>query len=210
MRTAIVIGAGGAGREIAAWLRAAQANTRILGFLDGDASIRGAVRGDLQVLGSLQWLADHAVDDVVIGVGASASRRRIAEALAGLGVSPTAVIHPTATIGERASIAPGAIIAPGAVLTVDVRVDECAYLNYGVAVGHDTHIEPFAVLAPRATIAGNVRIGRGAEIGIGASAIQGVEIGEDSVVGGGACVVGDIPPSSLALGVPARVVRRLD
>jgi acetyltransferase-like isoleucine patch superfamily enzyme len=39
--------------------------------------------------------------------------------------------------------------------------------------------------------------------------IPGVTIGHHSMIGGGAVVIGDIPPYSLAVGCPARVVRRL-
>lgn len=39
--------------------------------------------------------------------------------------------------------------------------------------------------------------------------IPGVHIGHHSMIGGGAVVINDIPPYSLAVGCPARVVRRL-
>lgn len=39
--------------------------------------------------------------------------------------------------------------------------------------------------------------------------VPGVTIGHHSMIGGGAVVVDDIPPYSLAVGCPARVIRRL-
>jgi UDP-2-acetamido-3-amino-2,3-dideoxy-glucuronate N-acetyltransferase len=39
--------------------------------------------------------------------------------------------------------------------------------------------------------------------------IPGVTIGHHSMIGGGAVVIGNIPPYSLAVGCPARIVRRL-
>jgi maltose O-acetyltransferase len=47
-------------------------------------------------------------------------------------------------------------------------------------------------------------------IGIRATILKGVHIGRRSVIGAGAVVTTDIPPDSLALGVPARVVKHLD
>jgi acetyltransferase-like isoleucine patch superfamily enzyme len=47
----------------------------------------------------------------------------------------------------------------------------------------------------------------GAHIGIGAIIMPGVTIGEGAVIGAGAVVTKDVPPYSLALGVPARVVK---
>lgn len=55
-----------------------------------------------------------------------------------------------------------------------------------------------------------VKIGRGAWIAPGCIIIQGVEIGENSVIGTGAVVTKSIPPNSLAVGVPAKVVKKLD
>jgi acetyltransferase-like isoleucine patch superfamily enzyme len=49
-------------------------------------------------------------------------------------------------------------------------------------------------------------IGRGVWLGAGAKILGGVTIGEGSVVGAGAVVTRDLPPFSIAVGVPARVV----
>lgn len=55
-----------------------------------------------------------------------------------------------------------------------------------------------------------VRIGADAYIGAGAILLQGIEVGIGSVIGAGAVVTADIPPYSVAVGVPARVVRTID
>jgi acetyltransferase-like isoleucine patch superfamily enzyme len=52
-----------------------------------------------------------------------------------------------------------------------------------------------------------VRIGDGAWLGAGCIVLDGVTVGAGAVIGAGAVVTKDIPPHSVALGVPARVVR---
>lgn len=52
-----------------------------------------------------------------------------------------------------------------------------------------------------------VKIGKGAWIAPGSIIIQGVEIGEKSIIGTGAVVTKSIPPNSLAVGIPAKVVK---
>src|SRR6266852_1894069 len=52
-----------------------------------------------------------------------------------------------------------------------------------------------------------VIIRRGAYIGANVTILEGVEIGESSVVGAGAVVTRSVPASSVAVGVPARVVK---
>lgn len=54
---------------------------------------------------------------------------------------------------------------------------------------------------------GKVLIKDGAHIGIGAIILPGVTIGEGAVVGAGAVVSKDVPPYSLVVGIPAKVVK---
>jgi serine O-acetyltransferase len=49
-----------------------------------------------------------------------------------------------------------------------------------------------------------------ADLGCGVAVLGAVTIGHDSVIGANAVVVKDVPPHSLAVGVPARVVRTTD
>lgn len=55
-----------------------------------------------------------------------------------------------------------------------------------------------------------IRIGNNVWIGGGAIVLPGVTIGDDSVIGAGSVVVRDVPPASVAVGNPARIVRHLD
>lgn len=64
--------------------------------------------------------------------------------------------------------------------------------------------------APYGTLVAPVHIGDRAWIGAGAIIMAGVTIGAGSTVGAGSIVTRDIPPMVVALGQPARVVRRLE
>jgi acetyltransferase-like isoleucine patch superfamily enzyme len=54
-----------------------------------------------------------------------------------------------------------------------------------------------------------VAIGRDVWLGAKVTVLRGSTIGDGSVVGANAVVGGDIPPASLAVGVPARVLKTL-
>ncbi len=54
-----------------------------------------------------------------------------------------------------------------------------------------------------------IRIGSNVWIGASAMILQGVTIGDDSVIGAGAVVTHDVPAGVLAVGSPARVVRSI-
>ncbi len=55
-----------------------------------------------------------------------------------------------------------------------------------------------------------IKIGSGVSVNPGCIITQGVEIGDNSIIGIGSVVSRDISPNSLALGYPARVVKKLD
>jgi maltose O-acetyltransferase len=54
-----------------------------------------------------------------------------------------------------------------------------------------------------------VEIGDNVFVGMGVKILKGSTIGDDSVIGAGAVVTGDIPAGVVAAGNPARVIREL-
>lgn len=60
------------------------------------------------------------------------------------------------------------------------------------------------------TSKGPVEIGDGTWIGIGVSVLANVKIGRNCVIGAGSVVTSDIPDYCIAVGAPARIVRRID
>lgn len=56
---------------------------------------------------------------------------------------------------------------------------------------------------------GNVRIGDRCWISIGATIIQKVSIGKGSFIGAGTVVTKDLPENTLAVGLPAKPIKKL-
>jgi carbonic anhydrase/acetyltransferase-like protein (isoleucine patch superfamily) len=129
----------------------------------------------------------------------------------GVYLAKTAVVLGDVTIGAHSSI------WYGAVLRGDIN---------RIVVGHHTNIQDNAVLHLAddfACLVGNwVTVGHGAIVhacqigdetlvGMGAVILDGAVIGKQSLIGAKALVKQGmkIPPGSLVLGVPARVVRKL-
>ena len=50
----------------------------------------------------------------------------------------------------------------------------------------------------------------GADVGCGACVLGGITVGRGSVIGANAVVIRDVPPYSVAVGVPAKVIKRLE
>ena len=55
-----------------------------------------------------------------------------------------------------------------------------------------------------------IRIGNGCWLGGGVIVLPGVTIGDGSVIGAGSVVTKDIPPNSLAVGNPCRVIKKIN
>ena len=52
-------------------------------------------------------------------------------------------------------------------------------------------------------------VSKGASVGSSATILCGVTIGEGAIVGAGAVVTKDVPPNSVAAGVPAKVIKKI-
>lgn len=204
----VIAGAGGMAREAASWFIATESPSRLIGFLDKDASRHGEVTAGLPVLGGDDWLRGRRDVAVIPAIGAPAVRAALLERLREAGVALQTVVHPSAVLGPRVSLGDGAIIGPGCVLTCDVTVHRGAIVNYGALVGHDGVLGACCFIGPGAQLAGSVRVGRGASVGIGASIIQSVSIGEGAVVGAGSVVIRDVDPGATVVGVPASPIKR--
>jgi len=133
-------------------------------------------------------------------------------------IDPTAFIHPEAlvfgdvTLGARASVWPGAVLRGD---SAPITIGEASNVQDGVVI----HVDPGlpCTIGSRVTV-GHRAVVHGATveddclIAIGAIVLNRVVVGTGSLVGAGAvCSEGMvIPPNSLVLGVPGKVVRSVD
>ncbi|MFL6137148.1 MAG: sugar O-acetyltransferase [Frankiaceae bacterium] len=109
---------------------------------------------------------------------------------------------------------------------LQIRVGRNVFVNQGctlndiggIEIGDDVLIGPRVSLISsghpldpnerrRRIVAAPIVIQRNVWLAAGATVLQGVTVGEDSVVAAGAVVTRDVPPGTLVAGVPARVVR---
>ena len=136
---------------------------------------------------------------------------------------------------SEVEIHPTAFIASNATLIGDIRILDDSSVWFGCVlraeeaplfVGPRTNVQDLTVIhtdpgypcqlgagvtvGHRAVVHG-ATVGDGAMIGIGAIVLNGAVVGEEALVGAGAVVTEGsmIPPRTLALGVPAKVVREL-
>jgi len=217
-QSVIIVGAGGHGSELCAYLRSvvwAGDAVQVAGFVDDNKSV-GPFLGT-ELLGGFDGLKEFLADRgkstffYITAVGDNKIRmdlvRRI-KALDARNLRPYTLRYPGVFVGDLVEIGEGTCLAPGSIVTTRSKIGRHCILNIKTSVSHDCIIGDFVNLNPGVTICGNARIGEGGYIGAGATIIDGVSVGEWSIIGAGAVVVEGIPPHVTAVGAPARVIKR--
>jgi sugar O-acyltransferase (sialic acid O-acetyltransferase NeuD family) len=203
-----VFGAGGHGKVVADV--AISAGLTIDGFLDDDPKLIGQEVLAGKVLGGLDCLREYlraGPVGIVLGVGSNTARRVVGRRCRDAGATILTVAHRMAAISPSATLGPGTVVMAGAVVNPDARIGEGVIVNTGAVVEHDCQIGNYAHLSPNAAVGGGVHLGDLSSLGLCACVLPGVSVGEGAVVGAGAVVIRPLAPYSVAVGVPARVVR---
>lgn len=128
-------------------------------------------------------------------------------------LSRAAFVAPNATVHGDVTLSDGASVWYGTVLRGDV-VKICVGAHSNVQDGAILHGDPGepliledCVTVGHAAVIHSAHVERGCLVGIGSTILNNVRVGTGSIVGAGALVTKDIPPRSLVLGVPAKIIR---
>ena len=217
MQDIMVLGGAGFAREVA-WLaddthRAGTSGAPICYIEAGGSELIGTILNGLPVLSLEDAILRFPGSRGIAAVGSPNLRRRIVEEAQALGVTFARLVHPSVHQSKFNQIGDGTVVCAGSILTTNITLGQHVQVNIDCSLGHDVVMEDFATLAPGVHVSGWVHLKRGAYIGTGANIIDGrrgkpLVIGEGAVVGAGACVVADVPPGALVVGVPAKINHR--
>jgi sugar O-acyltransferase (sialic acid O-acetyltransferase NeuD family) len=206
----VIFGAGGFGREVA-WLmediNQVKPRFRILGFLDDDPSMVGKRLNSYPVFEARTFLNNNQGVSVAIAVGQPLVRMAVAGRLSEYALQYPNLIHPTVRMSTTSTLGMGNILCAGVIVTVNARIGNFCHLNLKTTVGHDCILDDFSTTACGVDLAGKSHIGKGAYLGNHATVLPSVRIGERAVVGAGAVVNCELPPGTVSVGVPARVIK---
>lgn len=112
------------------------------------------------------------------------------------------------SIGDRCLIGEGS----GIVAVSSISIGDDVFTGHNVYITDCNHGYEDVTIPPGLQIGQPrpVSIGQGAWLGHGSIVLPGARIGRNSVIGAGSVVTGTIPDFAVAVGNPARVIRRFD
>ncbi len=150
---------------------------------------RGALYGE-------RWI--HVGSHTLVGPYVSLS--------AGMAPGQEMVTDPVVSIGDRTLIGRGSHIVGHFSIEIGDDIQTGPYVY--ITDQNHRYEDPDVPIGRQWPVESSVRVGSGSWLGTGVIVLPGADIGENVVVGAGSVVVGELPDHCVAVGSPARVVKR--
>jgi len=222
----VIIGTGGFGREVLWAARDAAVGWysqhevpysspyNDMVFVDDDTELHGVDICGIPVVGLIEDIPQKTATGTptyfVCGVGSPKLRKEFVSRVEKLPLQFrrfAIVRHESVKASGHIEVGEGTVLCAGSIITTQVKIGKHVNLNLDCTVGHDCVIEDYVNISPGVHISGYCNLKEGCDVGTGVNIIPHITIGEGSLVGAGACVTKDVPPNSLAVGVPAKVIK---
>jgi acetyltransferase-like isoleucine patch superfamily enzyme len=157
-----------------------------------------------------------------IGEGSIVSTGAIV--FAGSRVGARVILGDQSCVRERVTIGDDVVLGRGSLIENDTTIGSMTRIQAEAYITAYSTLEEHVFVAPcvvttndnlmgrtdqRHKLMRGPTIRRGARVGGGAVLCPGVEIGEEAFVGAGAVVTKDVPPRTIVVGNPARVLREV-
>jgi acetyltransferase-like isoleucine patch superfamily enzyme len=119
-------------------------------------------------------------------------------------------IHPTVHIDSEVSFGKGNVFCQGVIIVTGTKIGNCINIHTGATVDHDNIIEDGANLGPGVHTAGRVTICKDAFLGTGTVVIPDGIVGEGAITGAGTVVIRPVDPYTKVVGVPAKMIEKIN
>ena len=189
---------------------------------EGVKVLEGAVVGKQPTLSPRSTAKREPLTPTTIGDGSIVSTGAIV--FAGSTIGARVILGDQSCVRERVEVGDDVVLGRGSLIENDTtvgartKIQADAYVTAYSVLEDDVFIAPCVVTTNDNWMGrteqrfGNVKgptIRRGARVGGGAILCPGVEVGEEAFVGAGAVVTKDVPPRTVVVGNPARVLREV-
>ena len=192
----------------------AEGKYEVVGFIDDNLFCKeGSIR-NIPVIGTtsdLQVLKQKfGLFGAIVAIGNNPQRRKLGDKIQKAGLQLINAIHPSVHIDSDVIIGMGNCLCQGVIIITGTRIGNCVNIHTGATIDHDNIIEDGANLGPGVHTSGRVTICRDAFLGAGTIVIPDGYIGEGAITGAGTVVIRPITSFTKVVGVPARVIEKLN
>ena len=189
---------------------------------EGVRVLEGAVVGKQPTLSPRSTAKREPLQPTTIGDGTVISTGAIV--FAGSTIGARVILGDQSCVRERVEIGDDVVLGRGSYVENDTTIGAMTKIQAEAYITAYSTLEEHVFIAPCVVTTndnwmgrtekrhGNVKgptIRRGARVGGGAILCPAVEIGEEAFVGAGAVVTKDVPPRTVVVGNPARVLREV-
>jgi sugar O-acyltransferase (sialic acid O-acetyltransferase NeuD family) len=208
MKNLYIVGAGGFGREVYAWIKHHTEFNKswvLAGFLDDNLEALKPFNN----FANVALLKNHQVSKsnvYICALGLPLVKSKLLAPLIEQKAEFISFIHPTAVIGERVKIGRGVVVCPGVSISVDISIGDFSMIGPNTTIGHDGKIGAWCTLCAQCDVTGRVTIGDGVFLGSRVSIIPSKKVGSQSILGAGSVVISDVPEGVTVVGNPARIL----
>jgi sugar O-acyltransferase (sialic acid O-acetyltransferase NeuD family) len=210
----LIIGAKGFAKEVLEVCHQLGTLESVIFYDDVSKDLADCLYGKFKIIRSEEELFEkretYEITKFTLGVGNPSYRYTLANKFESKGLELVSVISPFAHLGNYdVFVDKGVNCMTGTVITNSIQIGKGCLINLNCTIGHDSILGRFVELSPGVHISGNCEIGDFVTVGTNVSILPSIKIGSNSIIGAGAVVTKNIPANSLAIGVPAKVIKRI-
>ncbi|MBU0941568.1 MAG: acetyltransferase [Bacteroidetes bacterium] len=207
----LIIGAKGFAKEILEICKENNKLKNLVFYDDISEDIEIKLYGEFQIIKTLEEAKEYFKDidnQFSIGLGNPKLRELMYSKFISIGGKITNTISNRSMISTfDVEINSGCNILSGVNISNGVKIGIGCIIHYNVNVTHDCKIGDFVEISPSANLLGHVTIGNFTHIGSNVTILPNIKIGNNVTIGAGAVVSKDIPDNTVALGIPAKIIR---
>jgi sugar O-acyltransferase (sialic acid O-acetyltransferase NeuD family) len=192
----------------------AEGKYEVVGFIDDNLFEKGGSIRNIPVIGKTSDLLElkhkFGLYGAIVAIGNNPQRRKLGDKIQEAGLQLINAIHPSVHIDSDVVFGMGNCFCQGVIIVTGTRIGNCVNVHTGATIDHDNIIEDGANLGPGVHTSGRVTICRDAFLGAGTLVIPDGYVGEGAITGAGTVVIRPVPPYTKVVGVPARVIEKLN
>jgi len=183
----------------------------VMGFIDDDASQHGNDYCGVKVLGGRELIEKYEEAFVLAVPGSPKGYLKRKATINSLAVEQSrfaTIIHPSVVRAPDSVIGYNTLLMAHVVVSCGTRIGNHCVVLPNTVLAHDSSVGDYGCIGSNVSISGSVGIGCECYIGSGVKIRENIRVGDRALIGLGSNVISDIEKETVAVGNPARAIRK--